>query len=94
MYPWRQGRWTVIACMLDRDVTVDGGLPVRDGKECRDGTDLQLPKPDQDEAALQPHSRASRSADENQLFWGRGGGLRLCLRPDPVCKEANRRIAW
>ena len=74
----------MLVCLTD--VTVDGGLPVRGGKECRDGTDLQLPKQNQNEAAFQPYSRASRSADENPLFWGRGGGLRLCLRPDPVCK--------
>ena len=32
-------------CQNHRDVLVDGGLPVRDGGECRDGTLLKLPEP-------------------------------------------------
>ena len=67
----------VIACVFDRDVPVDGRVPLRHGWKCGDRALLQLPEPHQDEAALQPHSRASRSAHENEVFWGRGGGLRL-----------------
>ena len=63
------------SCQNHRDVSVDGGLSVRDGGECRDGALLQLPKSHKDEAALQPHSRASRSAHESELIWGRAGGV-------------------
>ena len=33
------------SCQNRRDVLVDGGLPVRDGEECRGGTLLQVPEP-------------------------------------------------
>ena len=69
--------------MFDRDVPVDGRLPVRDGRECGDGALLQLPEPHQDEAALQPDGRTSRPADENQLLWGRGGPV--CEGNPPNC---------
>ena len=36
---------------------------------------LQLPKSHKDEAALQPHGRASRPAHESELIWGRAGGV-------------------
>ena len=61
----------------DRDVLVDGRLPVCHGRQRRDGKALQLPKAHQNEAALQPDSRTSRPAHESELFWVRGGGLRL-----------------
>ena len=49
-------RWCIeisshITCVFDRDVSVDGRLPVLDGRKCGDGALLQLPEPNQDEAA-------------------------------------------